>query len=77
MLNLGLSYRRRLLYVCRCLIQTQMDTRRYLMAFVFVDRDASCCDALLAVRIPLFAIHAEDDPVGSPFLRLTKIVLRA
>lgn len=26
-------------------------------------RDASCCDSLLAVRIPLFAIHAEDDPV--------------
>ena len=42
------------------------------MAYVFVDRDASCCDALLAVRIPLFAIHAEDDPVGSPFLRLTR-----
>ncbi|KAI4223171.1 MAG: hypothetical protein L6R36_005612 [Xanthoria steineri] len=27
-------------------------------------RDASSCDALLAVRIPLFAIHAEDDPVA-------------
>lgn len=26
-------------------------------------RDASCCDSLLAVRTPLFAIHAEDDPV--------------
>lgn len=28
-------------------------------------RDASCCDSLLAVRTPLFAIHAEDDPVYS------------
>lgn len=28
-------------------------------------RDASSCDSLLAVRIPLFAIHAEDDPVCS------------
>lgn len=27
-------------------------------------RDASCCDSLLAVRIPLFAINAEDDPVS-------------
>ena len=28
-------------------------------------RDASSCDSILAVRIPLFAIHAEDDPVYS------------
>ena len=27
-------------------------------------RDASSSDALLAVRIPLFALHAEDDPVS-------------
>jgi len=27
-------------------------------------RDASSCDSLLAVRIPLFAINAEDDPVS-------------
>ncbi|CAF9915577.1 MAG: hypothetical protein ALECFALPRED_010249 [Alectoria fallacina] len=27
-------------------------------------RDASSCDSLLAVRIPLFAIHAEDDPIA-------------
>lgn len=27
-------------------------------------RDASCADSVLAVRIPLFAIHAEDDPVN-------------
>ena len=32
-------------------------------------RDASSTDALLAVRIPLFALHAKDDPVWlSPFL---------
>jgi predicted alpha/beta-fold hydrolase len=28
-------------------------------------RDASSCDSLLAVRIPLLAIHAEDDPIAS------------
>lgn len=27
-------------------------------------RDASSCDALLAVRIPFFAINAEDDPIA-------------
>ncbi|KAF6241515.1 hypothetical protein HO173_000225 [Letharia columbiana] len=27
-------------------------------------RDASSCDSLMAVRIPLFAIHAEDDPIA-------------
>lgn len=27
-------------------------------------RDASSADSVLAVRIPLFAIHAEDDPVN-------------
>lgn len=27
-------------------------------------RDASSSDSLLAIRIPLFAIHAEDDPVS-------------
>ena len=27
-------------------------------------RDASSCDSLLAVRTPLFAIHAEDDPIA-------------
>ena len=27
-------------------------------------RDASSCDSVLAVRIPLFAINAEDDPVS-------------
>lgn len=27
------------------------------------DRDASSCDSLLAVRTPLFAINATDDPV--------------
>ncbi len=27
------------------------------------DRDASSCDSLLAVRIPLLALHAQDDPV--------------
>ena len=27
-------------------------------------RDASSTESLLAVRIPLFAIHAEDDPVN-------------
>ena len=27
-------------------------------------RDASSSDSLLAVRVPLFAIHAEDDPVS-------------
>lgn len=47
------------------------------MANVFVDRDASSCDALLAVRIPLFAIHAEDDPVSPAFQRLTRFVLMA
>jgi len=26
-------------------------------------RDSSSADSVLAVRIPLFAIHAEDDPV--------------
>ena len=26
-------------------------------------RDASSCDSLLAVRVPLLAINAEDDPV--------------
>lgn len=26
-------------------------------------RDASSCDAVLSVRIPFLAIHAEDDPV--------------
>lgn len=26
-------------------------------------RDASSIDSLLAVKVPLFAIHAEDDPV--------------
>lgn len=31
-------------------------------------RDASSTDALLAVKIPLFAINAEDDPVSSIFL---------
>ncbi|KAL8990550.1 MAG: hypothetical protein Q9177_000832 [Variospora cf. flavescens] len=34
-------------------------------------RDASSCDSLLAVRVPLFAIHAQDDPIavaeGIPF----------
>lgn len=29
-------------------------------------RDASSVDALLAVRIPLFAINAEDDPASNP-----------
>jgi predicted alpha/beta-fold hydrolase len=28
-------------------------------------RDASSVDALLAVRIPLFAINAEDDPASN------------
>ena len=27
-------------------------------------RDASSCDSVLAVRIPLFAINAKDDPVS-------------
>ncbi|KAI9812086.1 MAG: hypothetical protein M1826_002961 [Phylliscum demangeonii] len=27
-------------------------------------RDASSCDALLAVRVPLFALNAEDDPIA-------------
>jgi len=27
-------------------------------------RDASSSDAVLAIRIPTFAIHAEDDPVS-------------
>lgn len=31
-------------------------------------RDASSCDSLLAVRIPFFAIHAEDDPVCSQLI---------
>jgi predicted alpha/beta-fold hydrolase len=26
-------------------------------------RDASCIDAVMDVRVPLFAIHAKDDPV--------------
>jgi predicted alpha/beta-fold hydrolase len=30
-------------------------------------RDASSVDALLAVKIPLFAINATDDPVGDPY----------
>lgn len=29
-------------------------------------RDASSCDSLLAVRIPLYAINAADDPVFIP-----------
>ena len=33
-------------------------------------RDASSVDSLLAVRIPLFAIHAEDDPVRFEYSRL-------
>lgn len=28
-----------------------------------LDRDASSIDVLLGVRIPLFALNAEDDPV--------------
>ena len=28
-------------------------------------RDASSVDSLLAIRIPFFALHAEDDPVSS------------
>ena len=27
-------------------------------------RDASSCDSLLAIRVPLLAIHAEDDPIS-------------
>ena len=27
-------------------------------------RDASSCDSLLAVRVPLLAVHAEDDPIA-------------
>jgi predicted alpha/beta-fold hydrolase len=27
-------------------------------------RDASSVDSLLAIRVPFFAINAEDDPVG-------------
>ncbi|KAI4109879.1 MAG: hypothetical protein LQ345_007054 [Seirophora villosa] len=27
-------------------------------------RDASSCDSLLAVRVPLFAIHAQNDPIA-------------
>lgn len=27
-------------------------------------RDASCIDAVMDVRIPLFGIHAKDDPVS-------------
>lgn len=30
-------------------------------------RDAASTDPLLAVRIPFFTIHAEDDPVGHSF----------
>lgn len=29
-----------------------------------IDRDASSTDSLLAVKIPLFALNAEDDPVA-------------
>ena len=30
-------------------------------------RDAASCDSILAVRIPLFALNAEDDPVSPAF----------
>ena len=33
-------------------------------------RDASSTDALFAIRIPLFAINAKDDPVGRTSLCL-------
>jgi predicted alpha/beta-fold hydrolase len=36
-------------------------------------RDASSVDSLLAVRIPLFAISAKDDPVGQIFQTLLQI----
>lgn len=38
------------------------------------DRDASSCDSLLAVKIPLFAVNAEDDPVS--FFRLEWCVVQ-
>ncbi|KAL1615816.1 hypothetical protein SLS56_011682 [Neofusicoccum ribis] len=37
---------------------------RYFFDF---DRDASSVDAVLAVRVPLFALNAEDDPVRRPY----------
>jgi uncharacterized protein len=39
-------------------------------------RDSSSVDSLLAVRIPLFAISAKDDPVGQifqPLLQISKL----
>ena len=32
-------------------------------------RDASSTDAVLAIQIPFLAIHAVDDPVGTPKIR--------
>lgn len=37
-------------------------------------RDASSADALLGVKIPLFAIHAQDDPVGLSHLETPKSI---
>lgn len=37
-------------------------------------RDASSVDSVLAVKIPLFAINAEDDPVGLPMANPEKSV---
>ncbi|KAE8446149.1 hypothetical protein EG329_012522 [Mollisiaceae sp. DMI_Dod_QoI] len=34
-------------------------------------RDASSTDSLFAIRIPLFAINAKDDPVSHPYFKLT------
>ncbi len=62
MLHLGLSYRGGLLCVCHVLFGLVWKWS-VLNGDVSTDRDASSCDAILAVRIPLFAIHAEDDPV--------------
>ncbi|KAL9012608.1 MAG: hypothetical protein Q9173_002625 [Seirophora scorigena] len=40
-------------------------------------RDASSCDSLLAVRVPLFAIHAQDDPVSRLNKTATLQLIRA
>lgn len=39
---------------------------RFSYSLTRVDRDASSIDVLLAVKIPLFALNAEDDPVAYP-----------
>ena len=35
-------------------------------------RDASSCDAVLAIRVPFLAIHARDDPVGDDVCLVSK-----